>query len=105
MEKSETDMSFRNIVNEKGIVTGWPKKRDERIAVLHPIRSKIEKGWSDSEKEINEILNEGQRYKDPALIRRMMYDQFFIERAETGSQYWIDDSSGDSGKGARGLSR
>ncbi|HNR64424.1 MAG TPA: DUF2087 domain-containing protein [Thermotogota bacterium] len=92
MERKETDIFSRKIVNKDGIVTRWPKKQDERRAVLEYIRSKIDKGRTYTEKEINELIDKWHSFGDRALIRRMMYDFFLIERAEDGSKYWLDES-------------
>jgi hypothetical protein len=92
MEKRETDIFSGNIVNKDGIVTRWPKKQNERRAVLEYIRSKIEKGRTYTENEINELIDKWHSFGDHALIRRMMYDFFLIERAEDGSKYWLGKS-------------
>lgn len=92
MERKETDIFSRNIVNKEGIVTRWPKKQDERRAVLEYIRSKIDKGRTYTEIEINELIDKWHSFGDHALIRRMMYDFFLIERAEDGSKYWLGES-------------
>jgi hypothetical protein len=89
MEKRETDIFSGNIVNKNGIVTRWPKKLQEKTAVLKYIRSKIEKAKVYTEKEINEIIDKWHSFGDHALIRREMYDHYLLERTEDGRKYWI----------------
>ena len=98
MGKSETDIFSRNIVNKDGIVTRWPKKREERKAVLAYIRSKIDKGIIFNEKEINAIINRWHNFGDHALLRREMYDQFLIERTEDGRMYWVEEQKSEEKK-------
>ena len=103
MERKETDIFSRTIVNKDGIVTRWPKKQDERRAVLEYIRSKIDKGRTYTEIEINELIDKWHSFGDCALIRRMMYDFFLIERAEDGINYCVDESGNTYAKALAGL--
>jgi hypothetical protein len=84
------------LLDAEGKVKRWPKKKTEKDAVLHYIHEKIEKNKIYTEKEINEIILRWHSFNDYALIRRMLYDNFLLERTPDGRQYWIEDKRGDA---------
>lgn len=76
------------LLDNEGKVKRWPKKKAEQEAVLHFIQDKIETDKIYTEKEINEIILKWHSFNDYALIRRMLYDNFLLERTPDGRQYW-----------------
>jgi len=84
------------LLDGEGKVKRWPKKNAEKEAVLHYIQGKIGKNKIYSEKEINEIILSWHTFNDYALIRRMLYDNFLLERTPDGRQYWVEDKREDA---------
>ena len=85
------DDMLKNIKNAGGIITRWPKKKDEKEAVLKYMRSKFEPEKIYSEREVNEIINRWHSFGDYALVRREMYDHFLLERTPDGKKYWLEN--------------
>ncbi|MCK9170691.1 MAG: DUF2087 domain-containing protein [Treponema sp.] len=85
------DDILKSIKNAGGIITRWPKKKDEKEAVLKYMRSKFEPGKIYSEREVNEIINRWHSFGDYALVRREMYDHFLLERTPDGKKYWLEN--------------
>jgi hypothetical protein len=83
---------YSKLFDKDGRIKYWPniKKKDERIFVLNYLQSKFEKGKFYTEMEINEILGKWHLFNDHALLRREMYDQYFINRTKDVRRYWIE---------------
>ena len=89
---SKANTKYNKLFDKNGKVISWPNKRrkDERIYVLNYLQSKFEKEKIYSEKEINEILDKWHLFNDHALLRREMYDNYFINRSKDVREYWIE---------------
>jgi hypothetical protein len=82
-----------NLKNSEGQILRWPKKKSEKIEVLKYINTKFSAGKKYSEREVNEIISKWHCFNDYALIRREMYDNYFLERTPDGKEYWINEST------------
>lgn len=85
---------LKSIKNADGIITRWPKRKEEKEAVLKYISSKFETEKTYSEREVNEIINRWHSFGDYALVRREMYDHFLLNRTPDGKAYWIETEDG-----------
>ena len=63
-----------------------PKKKRQLYAIWY-IASKIDSGKTYAEREINEVINSLTVFKDPATLRRQMYDRFLLDRSPDCKQY------------------
>jgi len=84
-------MDILKLLNEDGKVFRWPKKKEEKIAVLIYLNTKFEEGKEYSENEVNELINKWHSFKDYALLRREMFDNYLLERTKDGKKYWIEN--------------
>lgn len=91
MNKDED--TLRNIVRADGLVGRWPKKREEKLAVLRYLRGKFVPGRRYKESEVNDLLRAWHAFGDHALLRRELYDHFLIEREPTGALYWVEPAA------------
>ena len=73
-------MNLETIKNEDGIITRWPKKKEEKRAVLEYLITKFEPGKKYSEFEVNMILKRWHSFGDHALLRRELFDAFLLDR-------------------------
>jgi hypothetical protein len=89
------DDILKSIKNADGMITRWPRKKEEKEAVLEYIRCKFEQGKIYSEKEVNEIINKWHSFGDYALIRREMYDHYLLNRTQDGKEYWLENKDED----------
>ena len=54
--KMEKDKILKSIINSEGIIIRWPKKKEEKLAVLKYLITKFETGRKYSELEVNMII-------------------------------------------------
>ncbi len=84
---------IENFFNEDNILISFPSKRKKQLYVLLFLANKFEKNKEYTEKEVNEIINKNTLFKDPATIRREMYNNFFFHRTDDCKKYWLCDPS------------
>ena len=82
---------LKNFLDDKGRLKIYPAKQRFKILSLCYLASKFEKGKLYSVKEVNQILNNWHIFKDWAMLRRDLYDKFFIGRESDGSAYWLEN--------------
>lgn len=80
----------KRFLDDAGKVMRWPKKKADQLDVLKYLRTKFESGRKYTEKEINVILDTWHCFGDRALLRRMMFDLYLLERTPDGREYWIE---------------
>ena len=88
MDRIEAEHTLGGIVDKDGIVVRWPKKAAEKEAVLWYLQSKFEPGRRYSEREVNELLKRWHAFGDHALLRRELFDHFYLNRTADCTQYW-----------------
>ena len=87
MEKVQLENLIRGFLNAEGKLTSYPTKRKKKNAALLWLSFCFEEGKIYTEKEVNEILNNACAFKDPALLRRELYNLRFLERTRDCSEY------------------
>ena len=80
--------SPRDLIDENGIVTRWPKKRAERELVLDHLVALFEPGRIYPEAEINERLRAAHGFEDWALLRRELFETGRMDRDPRKGTYW-----------------
>lgn len=81
----------KKFLDREGRVSVWPTKRRFKPLVLKYLSNYFEKGRRYSEKEVNDILNEHHTFDDPALLRRELYDNKFLNRTRDCREYWKEE--------------
>ena len=79
---------LRPFFNEKGQLTALPGKYKKKLIAYHYLASKIELGKRYTEAEINEILNSWTTFRDPATLRRELFDRHLLNRTKDCRSYW-----------------
>jgi hypothetical protein len=92
---SINQFNIENLLDDKGRIVRWPKKKLEKYAVLLYLHQKMTIGKIYSEKEINEIILQWHSFGDYALLRREMFDNYLLERTKDGKEYWINEKKED----------
>ena len=82
---------LKNFLDEDGKLKAYPTKKKGKILSLFYLASKFEKGKLYSEKEVNEILRKWHTFEDWAMLRRNLYDHWFIKREPDGSVYQLEE--------------
>jgi len=87
MEKLQLENLIRGFLTADGKLISYPSKRKKKNAALLWLSYFFEEGKTYTEKEVNEILNSACTFKDPALLRRELYNLRFLERTKDCSEY------------------
>lgn len=78
---------LRSFLDGEGKLKQFPAKRKMKIIALFYLAEKIEAGRNYTEQEINEILLRWHTFRDPATLRREMYDYRLLDRTRDGRTY------------------
>lgn len=79
-------------LNPRGQLVTWPARQGtQRLAAAHLV-AKFERGRRYSEREVNELLSEWHLFRDPAILRRSLYDWGHLDRTPDGAAYWLPDA-------------
>ena len=84
----EIEELIKNYLDENKRIKNFPAKKN-KLYVLEYISKKLDKNKKYSEKDINEIIDEWTLFKDPATIRREMYNNH-LNRTNDGKEYWLE---------------
>jgi Uncharacterized protein conserved in bacteria len=82
---------LNNFLNAEGKLTSFPSKRKMKIQALLYLSTKFELHKIYSEKEVNGILTQWHTFGDPATLRRELYNNMFMGRTLSGSEYWLEE--------------
>lgn len=79
--------NLRGFLDRSGRLILYPSQNDKKLIALRYLIAKFENGRDYSEKEVNSILNQWHTFKDPALLRRELFDRQFFYREPAVSTY------------------
>ena len=79
--------SIERFLNDSGLVQQWPKKLADKRLVLSYLVTKFDFDHSYHEREVNEILKQWHTFSDWPLLRRELFEQDFLERNRSGTDY------------------
>lgn len=78
---------IKHFIDCGGRLISLPAKHKKKLIALWYLADKIENGWQYSEHEINELLNSWMVFKDPATLRRELYDRGVLYRTPDCRKY------------------
>lgn len=85
----EVDVSqIKSLVDSDGKLISLPSKHKKKLIALWYLAEKIPSGKDYTEREINELLNSMTVFRDPATLRRELYDRRLLERTSDCRRYW-----------------
>lgn len=84
---SELKDVLRSFLNAEGRLTAFPAKRKMKLYALFFLAEKFTPGRDYTEREVNELLNLWHSFRDPATLRRELYDYHFLDRSPDGKSY------------------
>ncbi len=85
----DIEKTLENFLDKDKKLISFPAKRKMKLYSLIYLSTKFKANIKYTEKEVNEIINQNTLFKDPATIRRELYNNFFINRTDNGSEYWL----------------
>lgn len=86
-----TQDMLRGFLDAEGRVTQFPARRKKQLAVLQYLAGKFAPGRVYTEQEVNEVLLAWHTFRDPATLRRELYDFHFLNRTPDGRTYELAD--------------
>ena len=90
-ELMNLDKRLHHFLDGQGRLTCYPAKYKFKILALYYLASKFEPGRRYAEREVNERLKAWHTFDDWALLRRDLYDNYFMGREKDGSAYWLEE--------------
>jgi hypothetical protein len=85
----EQKKTIAKYFDQFGNLKQFPAKEKGKIIILGEIAKNFPSGEHYNETEINCILK--IIYYDYSYIRRLLIDYGFLERSDSGSEYWIKE--------------
>ena len=85
------EKELKPFLNEKGQLTAFPAKQKKKVLALEYLASKLEPGRRYTEMEINDLLGQWHTFRDPATLRRELYDFHCLNRTPDGRAYALAD--------------
>jgi hypothetical protein len=82
---------LKNFLDNEGKLKIYPAKQKFKVLSLFYLASKFEKGKVYTQKEVNHILKNWHTFEDWPMLRRDLYDKWFIGRKSDCSAYWLED--------------
>ena len=86
-----TQDMLRGFLDTEGRVSQFPARRKKQLAVLQYLAGKFAPGRVYTEQEVNEVLLAWHTFRDPATLRRELYDFHFLNRTPDGRTYELAD--------------
>lgn len=79
-----------SLLDGDGKIKRWPKKPEERAAVLEFFAGKFEKGKDYTEKDVNAIITGLHSFNDITMIRRELITAKILNRTPDCKRYWVE---------------
>ena len=92
-ERPDVADPVRRMMDSQGRFMSWPSKRREQQIQLHYLAEQFELDRTYTEKEVNVLLMQAHLARDPATLRRDLYDERLLDRTRDGARYWRTPSA------------
>ncbi|MGK2965084.1 MAG: pyridoxal 5'-phosphate synthase glutaminase subunit PdxT [Tepidiformaceae bacterium] len=76
-------------LDDRGRFSSWPQKLAHQRTLVASLVDLFEPGKRYTEREVNDLLDQRHTFRDPARLRRYLYDWRYIDRTSDGSAYWL----------------
>lgn len=88
---SEISRDLLPFLDKNGRLISLPAKHKKKLLALWYLAGKVEAGRAYSEPEINDLLDEWTLFRDPATLRRELYNKHLLDRTTDCRRYWKAD--------------
>lgn len=78
-----------SFLDAQGRLIRFPAKQKMQAEALAYLSEKLEPGRVYTESEVNDLLNEWHTFRDPATLRRGLYNAYLLNRSDDGRQYSV----------------
>lgn len=83
---------LKPFLDSDGRLTALPAKHKKKLLALWYLSEKIEAERTYTESEINDLLNEWTCFRDPATLRRELYNKALLNCTADCNRYWKADA-------------
>ena len=91
MDSTKLSSELQNFLDGEGRLTIYPAKQRYKVLSLFYLASKFQMDRVYTEKEVNHVLKSWHTFGDWAMLRRDLYDKFFLGREADCSAYWLEE--------------
>ena len=91
MEIDSITQELKSFMNENGQLIALPSKHKKKLIAYYYLATKVEVGRQYTESDINDILNEWAIFRDPATLRRELYNKHLLNRTNDCKYYWKEE--------------
>ena len=81
------NQSAQKYLDKDGKLAVWPKRKEDKTAVVEYLAAKFEAGKIYSEKEVNETIAAWHTFNDHTLLRRELVERKFLDRTPDCREY------------------
>ena len=85
---NEISRDLLPFLDKNGRLISLPAKHKKKLLALWYLSGKVEAGREYSEPEINDLLDEWTLFRDPATLRRELYNKRLLDRTTDCRRYW-----------------
>lgn len=79
-----------SLLDAEGKIKRWPKKAEEKEAVLNYLIGRFEKGKDYAEKDVNAIIAGLHAFSDITMLRRELVAAKLLNRTPDCRRYWVE---------------
>lgn len=79
-----------SLLDGDGKIKRWPRKPEERAAVLGYLAGKFEKGKDYAEKDVNAVIGGLHTFNDITMLRRELITAKLMNRTPDCKRYWVE---------------
>lgn len=80
---------LKNFLDEDGRLVKFPAKRGMQQEALAYLAEKFQPERTYTEREVNELLERWHTFRDPATLRRALFDSRYLDRDPYGRSYTL----------------
>ena len=83
---------LKPFIDADGRLKALPAKKSVRMPALRLLAARFEPSRRYTESEVNGLINQATAFRDPATLRRELFNNGFIGRERDGSAYWLEEN-------------
>ena len=96
MENLSISPELRPFLDGSLRLTAFPAKRRKKLLALAYLAARLEASRVYSEAELGDLLDAWHTFHDPAILRRELYNNRFLDRSPDGRAYWATPGEGQA---------
>lgn len=91
MDEQFFKKELKNFLDSQDRLIRYPSKFKPKMIALFYLAAKFTPGQRYTEKEVNEVLKTWHTFGDWCMLRRDLFDKYFLGRDQNCSNYWLEE--------------